>query len=166
MLNSAEVRHTAVDVCLHMWLFPLISHGHTCHSLASSWPQVFCELRLGWPSIPPSILKGRAPPQPEPRNPQASSWLTAREGVGLRLLGEKPPSPLTRFCGAQTQSAAAKLGERDEAGIHGNKHLIVAVVCLCVHGWEGAGVRRERIGSLWAAKCQTRHRWELLCRPH
>lgn len=34
-------------MCLCVWLLPLTSHSHTCHSLASAWPQASCKLRLG-----------------------------------------------------------------------------------------------------------------------
>lgn len=68
--------------------FPLTSHSHTCHSLASAWPQGSCKLRLGWPSMPPSTLGGRPPLSQNPATLRASPQLKAEEAVGLRPPGK------------------------------------------------------------------------------
>lgn len=92
---------------LCMWLFPPISHSHTCHSPASAWPQASCDPHMGRPSMPPSTPWGQNSPQPEPQRPQLSASNESEshfEATG----GE---TTLTSSS-AQTSQAAAELGQR------------------------------------------------------
>lgn len=99
-------------------------------------------------------------PQPSRPHPR----LKAGAAVGLRLPEEKPPSPLTRFCGAETPSAAAKL-EREmkpAADCNGSKHLTGAAAQILSArlaaserwrvGWRG---REEGVYGLLHARLAT-----------